>query len=78
MAGAATLGYAVGGVLALRAMFVEQMRVQNAAAITFNGLSILAALLYVAGGGKSLVGLLIHVAAAFFTIALGYFQARMQ
>lgn len=68
LAGAATLGYAVGGIVSLRASSRGEIGLQVRAATTFNGLSAVAALLYLLDGGRSPVGWLILVAATFFTI----------
>jgi hypothetical protein len=68
MAGAATLGYAVAGVLQIRAHHRAEIGLQVVAALVFNALSAVAAILYVAGGGRSLVAFLILGAAAFFSL----------
>jgi hypothetical protein len=70
LAGAATLGYAFGGYLSLKDGRWEAMKLQNVAAIVFNGLSAVGGLMYVLVGGRSIVGWLILVAATGFTIAL--------
>ena len=75
-AGAATLGYAFAGYLSLRDGRWEAMSIQNLAAITFNGLSAIAALLYVMAGGSSWVAWLILVAATVFTLALVTLHVR--
>lgn len=77
-AAAATLGYAVAGVLQLRAPVWSAIRLQVIAALVFNGLSVIGAALYVLGGGRSLVGWLILVAATIFTagLAWGFGAAR--
>jgi hypothetical protein len=76
LAGAATLGYAFGGYLSLKDGRWEAIRVQNAAAIVFNGLSAIGGLLYVLAGGRSIVGWLILVAATAFTIGLAVLHTR--
>jgi hypothetical protein len=76
MAGAATLGYAFGGYLSLRDGRWEAIRLQNLAAIVFNGLSAIAGLMYVIAGGTSLVGWLILIAASLFTVTLLMLQVR--
>jgi hypothetical protein len=69
LAGAATLGYATAGVLSLRARTRDEVALQTRAALTFNALSAIAALLYVLAGGRSPVAYLIGVAATAFSIA---------
>ena len=76
LAGAATLGYAVAGILEMRAAWWNAIRVQNAAAVTFNLLSAVGAMLYFLGGGQSLIALVILVAASLFSVALGSWQWR--
>ena len=72
MAGAACLGYAAAGVLELRAPGYRSIRIQNSAAIAFNGLSAIACWIAVASGTGGLLAPLIAVAATFFTFALGW------
>ncbi len=69
-ASAATLGYAVGGVLLLQTAQWGAIRLQVVGAIVFNGLSVIAAALYLLAGGRSPVGALLLLAAAAFTAAL--------
>ena len=76
LAAAATLGYAFGGYLSIRDGRWEAIRVQNLAAIVFNGLSAIAAAMYLTAGGTSLVGWVILVAAALFTVTLAIVHAR--
>jgi hypothetical protein len=76
LAGAATFGYAFGGYLSLRDGRWEAIRLQNLAAIVFNGLSAVAGLMYVMDGGTSLVGWLILVAASLFTVTLLILHVR--
>ncbi len=54
----------------------HSIRLQNLGAIVFNALGAAAALLAVAGGGRSLTGPLILAAATFFTLALTYWAGR--
>jgi hypothetical protein len=70
LAGAATFGYAFAGYLSIKDGRWEAIRVQNLAAIAFNGLSAIAALVFVVGGGSSWVAWLILIAASLFTGAL--------
>ena len=76
LAGAATLGYAFAGYLSLRDGRWQAIAVQNLAAIVFNGLSAIAALMYLLAGGRSLVAWLILVAAALFTVMLAILHVR--
>lgn len=76
LAGAATFGYAFAGYLSIRDGRWEAIKVQNVAAIVFNGLSAIAALVYVVGGGTSWVAWVILVAAALFTGALTILHVR--
>lgn len=70
LAGASTFGYAAAGVLEIRATLWAAIRLQVFAAITFNGLSLVAAALYLVRGGRSWLPILILVAATAFTAAL--------
>lgn len=76
LAGAATFGYAFAGYLSLQSGRWEAIRVQNLAAITFNGLSAIAALMYVMAGGTALGAWVILVAATAFTLGLLVLQVR--
>lgn len=76
LAGAATFGYAFAGYLSLRSGRWEAIRLQNLAAIVFNGLSAIAALMYVVGGGRSLGGWLVLIAATVFAAALTLVHIR--
>ncbi len=69
LAGAATLGYATAGVLSLRARTRDEVALQTKAALTFNALSAIAALLYVLAGGRSPVAYLIGAAATACSLA---------
>lgn len=75
-AGAATLGYAVAGVYQLRARNRAEIHVQVIGALVFNGLSAIAAALYVIEGGRSPVGVLILVAATFFSASFIWWLTR--
>jgi hypothetical protein len=76
LAGAATLGYGAAGVFQLLSGRWPEIRLQVLGAITFNALGALAAAIYLAAGGRSFLGLLILVAAGFFTLALTWWSAR--
>ncbi len=67
LAGAATLGYSVAGVASLLASSRAEIGLQVRAATVFNGLSAIAALVYLVNGGTAAVAWLILVAAAAFT-----------
>jgi len=77
LAGAATLGYAVAGVLELRSGDYRRIRVQNMAAIVFNALgAVVSALALVAGQG-GLLAPVVAAAATFFAISLTWFSFRV-
>ena len=78
LAGAAALGYAVAGVLQLLVNRWAEIRLQVIAAIVFNTLSAVASAIYLAGGGRSLVGILILLASTVFTFLLTGFFARAE
>lgn len=78
LAGAATLGYAVAGVLEVLVNRWSSVRLQVVAAIAFNALAAVASAIYLAGGGGSILGLVVLLAAGFFTFALTAFAARAQ
>lgn len=68
-AGAATLGAAVGGYLVLRSRRWSAARIPALMAVTFNGLSVIAALIEIANGAQP-VAYLILAAAAFTTVGM--------
>ncbi len=68
--GAATLGAAVGGLLVLRSPHWESARLPASMAITFNGLSVIAALLDISGGGSHPIAWVILGAAALVTVGM--------
>jgi hypothetical protein len=76
LAGAATLGYAVGGVFQLLSGRWAEIRLQVVGAITFNALGAISAAIYLAAGGRSVLGVLVLLAAGFFTLALTWWSAR--
>jgi len=76
MSGAACLGYAPAGLLAIRAADYGRIRVQNLAAITFNAAAAVAAAIAVLSGGGGLVAPVVMVAAAFFAVALALMDRR--
>jgi hypothetical protein len=77
LAGAATFGYAVAGILEIRDGRWEAIRIQVIAAVVFNALAAGAALAYVAAGGGSLLGPVVVAAATFFAVALTVSLARV-
>lgn len=76
VAGAAILGYAGAGAFQLLSGRWAEIRLQVLGAIVFNGLGALAAAIYLAGGGRSLLGFLVLIAAGLFTLALTWWSAR--
>jgi hypothetical protein len=77
MAGAACLGYATAGVLSLRAPGFERFRVQNLAAITFNGTAAAAAWVAVAKGEGGWLAIVVAAAATAFAVGLGVLAGRV-
>ena len=75
LAGAATFGYAVAGILELLARSAAEIRLQVRAALVFNVLSAIAAAMYLVGGGQSPVAWVILVAATGFSMAAGWWLA---
>jgi hypothetical protein len=76
MAGSACLGYAVAGVLELRAPGYPSIAVQNLAAIAFNAFAAVASWLSVASGTGGTLAPVVAVAATFFALALGWLAVR--
>lgn len=74
-AGAATLGAAVGGILVLRSRRWSATRLPTLMAVTFNGLSLIAAIVEIIRGGPP-VAWLILAAAGVTTIGMGLALAR--
>lgn len=70
IAGASCLGYAVAGIASLLAPGYRLFRIQNFAAITFNGLGALSAWLAVFSGSGGWLAPVVAGAASFFTVAL--------
>jgi len=77
LAGAATLGYSVGGVLELRAADYRRIRVQNLAAIVFNALAAVVSILAAVAGQGGLLAPVVAVAATFFALTLTWFSFRV-
>lgn len=78
LAGAATIGYAVAGVFEILVDRWSSIRLQVVAAIAFNALAAVASAIYLASGGGSILGIVVLLAAGFFTFALTAFAARAQ
>jgi hypothetical protein len=78
LAGAAALGYAVAGVFQILVNRWAEIRLQVIAAIVFNALSAVACAVYLAGGGRSLLGIVILLASTAFTFLLTAFFARAE
>lgn len=76
LAGAATLGYSVAGLSQLLSGRWAEIRLQIVGAITFNALGAISAAIYLANGGRSLLGILVLLAGGFFTLALTWWSAR--
>jgi hypothetical protein len=74
-AGAATLGAAVGGILVLQSRRWSATRLPTLMAVTFNGLSVIAAIVEIIRGGPP-VAWLILAAAAVTTVGMGLALAR--
>jgi hypothetical protein len=68
-AGAATFGAAVGGYMVLRSRRWSAARIPALMAVTFNGLSVIAAVIEIANGAQA-VAYLILAAAAFTTVGM--------
>jgi hypothetical protein len=74
-AGAATLGAAVGGIMVLQSRRWSATRLPTLMAVTFNGLSVIAAVIEILGGAQP-VAWLILVAAGVTTAGMGLALAR--
>ena len=74
-AGAATLGAAVGGIMVLQSRRWSATRLPTLMAVTFNGLSVIAAIVEIIRGGP-LVAWLILAAAGVTTVGMGLALAR--
>jgi hypothetical protein len=74
-AGAATLGAAIGGILVLRSRRWSATRLPTLMAVTFNGLSVIAAIVEIIGGAQP-VAFLILAAAGLTTVGMGLALAR--
>jgi len=74
-AGAATLGAAVGGIMVLQSRRWSATRLPTLMAVTFNGLSVIAAVIEILGGAQP-VAWLILAAAGVTTVGMGLALAR--
>jgi hypothetical protein len=77
LAGAACLGYATGGIASLRAPGYGVIRLQNLAAITFNGIAAISAWIAVASGSGAWLAPVVAAAASFFAVALFYLDRTL-
>jgi hypothetical protein len=77
LAGAGCLGYATAGVASLLAPGYRVMRLQNAAAITFNFLGAASAWYALATGDRTLLAIIVAAAATIFTVALLWVDRRL-
>lgn len=78
LAGAATLGYATGGLFSILADDWRAARIQTVAAIAANVAAALASAIYIAQGGPSILGPLFLVASGGLVLALTGWGARAQ
>jgi hypothetical protein len=78
MAGAATLGYGVAGIFQILEGRWVPARLLVVGGVAFNALAAVSAAIYFAGGGTSLLGLIVLVAGGFFAFALTGWAARAQ
>jgi hypothetical protein len=76
LAGAACFGYAVMGVLELRSLSWDDMRLPNVMALVFNGLAAIAAVSEILAGRVTLLAVLVALAAGFFTLAIAVILVR--
>ena len=74
-AGAATLGAAIGGLLVLQSRRWSATRLPTLMAVTFNGLSVIAAIVEIIRGGPP-ISFLILGAAGLTTVGMGLALAR--
>jgi hypothetical protein len=74
-AGAATLGAAVGGILVLQSRRWSATRLPTLMAVTFNGLSVIAAIVEIIGGAQPIAWLIL-AAAGLTTVGMGLALAR--
>ena len=74
-AGAATLGAAAGGILVLQSRRWSATRLPTLMAVTFNGLSLIAAIVEIIRGGPPIAWLIL-AAAGLTTVGMGLALAR--
>ena len=70
LAGAACFGYATAGIASLTAPGYREMRLQNVAAVTFNAVAAVSAMIAIVSGDGGLLAPVVAAAAGFFTVAL--------
>jgi hypothetical protein len=78
MAGAATLGYGVAGILEILTDRWQPIRLQVVGAVVFNALAAVSSAIYLATGGTSFLGWVMLLAAGLFAFALTWWAARAQ
>jgi hypothetical protein len=78
LAGAATLGYGVAGLLSFLTNRWRAIRVQTLAAIVANVAAAIASTVYLAQGGRSILGALFLVAAVALVLSLTAWGARAE
>ena len=76
LAGAACFGYAAMGVVELRSLHWDDLRLPNVMALVFNGLAFVAAIVEIAAAGPTVLAVLVALAAGFFTFAIVAIIAR--
>jgi hypothetical protein len=77
LAGAGCLGYATAGIASLIAPGYRLVRIQNMAAITFNGFGAASAWLAIVSGNGGILAPIVAAAATFFTVALVRLDRRL-
>ena len=78
LAGAATLGLGVAGLLSLIVDHWPAIRIQTIAAITSNVAVAIASAIYLAQGGRSILGVLFLLASGFLVLSLTAWAARAE
>lgn len=78
LAGAATLGFGLAGLLSLIVDHWPAIRIQTIAAITWNVAVAIASAIYLAQGGRSILGVFLLLAAGFLVLSLTAWGARAE
>jgi hypothetical protein len=78
LAGAATLGYALAGLLATAVDRWPAARIQTFPSISANILAAIASAIYIAGGGRSILGPLFLLASGLLVLSLTAWAARAE